>query len=128
MTSPARCPSLTIRLRREQTSSKLDSGLASHRKPALAFITMAANGWLTSCAIEAVIAPAVIWRLTCASSWRDALNCSSALEEFLKEKWCACAIWQALHPRKFAIRYDASAEKSPRRLFLSSWPVLRRLI
>jgi hypothetical protein len=35
---------------------------------------------------------------------------------------------QALRPRKFAIRYDASAERSPTRLFLSSWPGLRTLI
>ena len=56
--APERRPGLfEIRLRR-----------SSQRRPALPFDTIAANGWLSSCAIVAAIAPTVVRRATLSSS------------------------------------------------------------
>jgi hypothetical protein len=57
-----------------RTSSISGLGLSSHRMPALAFVTKAASGWLTSWAIDAAIAPIVVCRLTSASSRRETRN------------------------------------------------------
>jgi hypothetical protein len=59
---------LLIRFRAAWTSSMSGVVRDSQRSPALAFAAMAANGWLISWAIEAVIAHIVVSRETRASS------------------------------------------------------------
>ena len=41
---------------------------SGHRKLAAALVTIAASGWFTSCAIDALISPRVVTRVTWASS------------------------------------------------------------
>ena len=53
---------------------------ARRRKHASPLVTIAASGWVTSWAIEAVSSPTVITRLTCASSaWA---RCKPSSERF----------------------------------------------
>jgi hypothetical protein len=48
----------------ERASSRFDLSGLSQRRQAPPPVTMAASGWLTSCAIEAVSSPSVVSRLT----------------------------------------------------------------
>src|SRR5882762_3840758 len=67
-TSLARMPSFTIRATACRVSSRFGGRASSQRNAAWALVTVAAIGWLTSWAIEAVSCPMVVTRLTCASS------------------------------------------------------------
>ncbi|MNY09254.1 hypothetical protein D3C86_1421620 [compost metagenome] len=67
-TSPARLASLTMRVSASPTSLTLGGCAPSQRSPAWALVTVAAIGWLTSCAIDAASCPMVATRLACASS------------------------------------------------------------
>ena len=68
ITSPARRPSRTIRVTLWCASDMFGGSLAIQRRQALALVTTAASGWLTSCAIDAASSPIVVTRPTCASS------------------------------------------------------------
>src|SRR5271166_2607656 len=70
MTSAARLPSSIMRSTAPRTSSRSGTSRASQRRHAPPLATMAASGWLTSWAIEAVSSPKVVTRVTCASSAR----------------------------------------------------------
>src|SRR5882672_2952639 len=78
MTSPARCPSATMASNTSRTCSRSGSAAASQLRHALASATIAASGWLVSCAIDAASSPSVVTRLTCASSACVLCSASSA--------------------------------------------------
>jgi hypothetical protein len=59
ITSPARFPSRMIRQIASRASRRLGDSAASHRRLALAFVNMPANGWLTSSAMDAASSPMV---------------------------------------------------------------------
>src|SRR5215472_1870786 len=61
-----------------RTSSRSGCCMPRQRRPALAFVMTAAIGWLISCAIEAVISPSSITRLTRARSAWACCKASSA--------------------------------------------------
>ena len=68
MMCAARRPSLTTRSNAKRASSRFGSGRSNQRRPALPFDTIAASGWLSSCAIVPAIAPTVVSRATLPSS------------------------------------------------------------
>src|SRR5438105_12350553 len=64
MTALARVPSFTISEIASRNLSEFGVALASWRKQKLALVTIAARGWLTSCAIAAASSPIVVTRVT----------------------------------------------------------------
>ncbi len=77
-TSAARLPSLTTAARASRTWSSGGGSASSQWRQALASATMAARGWLISCAMEAASSPRVVTRVTRASSVRAWCRASSA--------------------------------------------------
>ncbi len=57
MISLARLPLLITSSRASRASARSGTSRSSHRRPTSPLVTMAASGWLTSCAIEAVSSP-----------------------------------------------------------------------
>jgi len=78
ITSAARCPSVTIASSASRTRSRSGGAAASQLSDAVPSATIAASGWLTSWAIEAVNALSVVTRAIWASSERALFRASSA--------------------------------------------------
>src|ERR1700730_17915104 len=74
----ARLPLLTIRSTACLASCRVGGLWASQRQHAFPLVTIAANGWLTSWAIEAVNSPNVVTRAMCAICARAACIAVSA--------------------------------------------------
>jgi len=70
ITAPARFPSRTMSLIASRTSSMFGTSPASHRRQALALLTIPDSGWLTHGRIEAVNVFSVVTRAIWASSER----------------------------------------------------------
>ena len=60
ITSDARWPSRIIRRAVSRAPSRLGGSAASIRRHVLALVTIPANGWLTSCAMDAVRTPSLV--------------------------------------------------------------------
>ena len=78
ITPPARAPSRTMLESEFRASSRSGLSRFSHRKAASPLVTMAASGWLISCASEAASSPIVVSRATRARSAWEFLSASSA--------------------------------------------------
>src|SRR5439155_1292740 len=68
MMALARSASLTMSAKASRTSSRPWRPLGSRPRHALALLTMAASGWFSSWAKEAVTSPSVVTRVTCVSA------------------------------------------------------------
>ena len=83
MISAARFPSLSTLFAAARALSSSGGSCASHRKQALALVTVAVMGWFISCARELANSPSITTRFMCASSasnWRSlSRSCSARL-------------------------------------------------